>query len=139
MPASLCRIAVLLLVAIAPASAQDAAAPAPASASPADAIDPTPPGTLNPAPLPPLANPNSPSTPAKELFGRKLTPFPGPPRPIGAYADGCLAGAVPLPITGPSLASDAAVARPQLGHAATGFLHRAARRRTPRKPAGTGF
>ena len=44
----------------------------------------------------------SPSTPAKELFGRKLTPFPGPPRPIGSYADGCLAGAVPLPISGPS-------------------------------------
>ena len=91
---------VLLFAGSGPALAQDA--PAPAPASPADAIDPTPPGTLNPQPLPPLANPNSPSTPAKELFGRKLTPFPGPPRPIGSYADGCLAGAVPLPITGPS-------------------------------------
>ena len=43
-------------------------------------IDPTPPGSLNPKPLPPLKNPNAPSTPAKELFARKSTPFPGPPR-----------------------------------------------------------
>jgi penicillin-insensitive murein endopeptidase len=40
--------------------------------------------------------------PAKELFARKSTPFPGPPRSIGGYFDGCLAGAVPLPITGPT-------------------------------------
>src|SRR5262249_38743136 len=31
-------------------------------------IDPTPPGSLNPEPLPPLQNPGGPSTPAKELF-----------------------------------------------------------------------
>ncbi|MGC1750836.1 MAG: penicillin-insensitive murein endopeptidase, partial [Pseudolabrys sp.] len=65
-------------------------------------IDPTPPGSLNPKPLPPLKNPNAPSTPAKELFARKSTPFPGPPRSIGGYFDGCLAGGVPLPITGPT-------------------------------------
>jgi penicillin-insensitive murein DD-endopeptidase len=65
-------------------------------------IDPTPPGSLNPEPLPPLQNPDAPSTPAKELFARKSTPFPGPPRSIGGYFDGCLAGAVPLPITGPT-------------------------------------
>ena len=35
-------------------------------------------------------------------FARKLTPFPGPARSIGSYSDGCLGGAVPLPITGPS-------------------------------------
>src|SRR5205823_2069129 len=63
-------------------------------------IDPTPPGSLNPGPLPPLQNPDVPSTPAKELFARKSTPFPGQPRSIGGYFDGCLAGAVPLPITG---------------------------------------
>ena len=57
-------------------------------------IDPTPPGSLNPKPLPPLKNPDAPSTPAKELFARKSTPFPGPPRSIGGYFDGCLAGAV---------------------------------------------
>ena len=65
-------------------------------------IDPTPPGSLNPEPLPQLQNPDAPSTPAKELFARKSTPFPGPPRSIGGYFDGCLAGAVPLPITGPT-------------------------------------
>ena len=65
-------------------------------------IDPTPPGSLNPKPLPPLQNPDAPSTPAKELFARKSTPFPGPPRSVGGYFDGCLAGAVPLPITGPT-------------------------------------
>src|SRR5579862_9639367 len=42
-------------------------------------IDPTPAGSLNPEPLPPLQNPDAPSTPAKELFARKSTPFPGPP------------------------------------------------------------
>jgi penicillin-insensitive murein DD-endopeptidase len=65
-------------------------------------IDPTPPGSLNPEPLPPLRNPDAPSTPAKELFARKSTPFPGPPRSIGGYFDGCLSGAVSLPITGPT-------------------------------------
>jgi penicillin-insensitive murein DD-endopeptidase len=65
-------------------------------------IDPTPPGSLNPEPLPPLQNPDAPSTPAKELFARKSTPFPGPSRSIGGYFDGCLAGGVPLPITGPT-------------------------------------
>ena len=65
-------------------------------------IDPTPPGSLNPELLPPLQNPDAPSTLAKELFARKSTPFPGPPRSIGGYFDGCLAGGVPLPITGPT-------------------------------------
>jgi len=102
MLASLRLLCVLLAAGIAPALAQDAAAPAPAPAPDTDTLDPTPPGSLNPAPLPPLANPDSPSTPAKDLFGRKPTPFPGPPHAIGSYADGCLAGAVPLPITGPA-------------------------------------
>jgi penicillin-insensitive murein DD-endopeptidase len=64
--------------------------------------DPTPPGTLNPAPLPPLENPNAPNTPAKELFARKIEPLGGPARSIGGYADGCLSGGVALPITGPN-------------------------------------
>jgi penicillin-insensitive murein DD-endopeptidase len=91
------RIFALLLLA--------AAGPAVAQTGPVedtDTLDPTPPGTLNPEPLPPLANPDAPSTPAKELFARKPTPFPGPPLSIGAYSKGCLAGAQPLPITGPS-------------------------------------
>jgi penicillin-insensitive murein DD-endopeptidase len=91
----------LLVAGIAPALAQDASSPAPAPAQDSDTLDPIPPGTLNPAPLPPLANPNAPSTPARELFGRKPTPFPGPARSIGSYADGCLAGGEALPIDGP--------------------------------------
>ena len=42
-------------------------------------------GTLNPEPLPPLAKPDDPKTPAKELFGRKTTPAPLQTRTIGFY------------------------------------------------------
>jgi penicillin-insensitive murein endopeptidase len=59
-------------------------------------------GTLRPTPLPPLANPDSPKTLAKELFARKASPLPGIARSIGTYNNGCLAGAVELPITGPA-------------------------------------
>ena len=52
--------------------------------------------------LPPLQDSNSPKTQARELFARKTTPLPGPPQSIGSYADGCLAGAIALPITGSS-------------------------------------
>ncbi len=98
MRAPLLALAMLFVTALAPALAQDAAAPA----QDTDTRDPTPPGTLDPKPLPPLANPNSPTTPAKQLFGRKTEPLAGAPRSIGGYADGCLAGGVALPITGPS-------------------------------------
>ena len=37
-------------------------------------------GTLNPQPLPPLAHPEDPATPARELFGRKTGPAPPNPR-----------------------------------------------------------
>ena len=57
-------------------------------------------GTLDPKPLPPLANPNDPTLPARELFGRKTDPVSMPPRSIGFYSKGCLAGAVALPING---------------------------------------
>jgi penicillin-insensitive murein endopeptidase len=57
-------------------------------------------GTLNPQPLPPLAHPGDPATPAKELFGRKVTPASLAARSIGTYNRGCLAGAVALPING---------------------------------------
>jgi penicillin-insensitive murein endopeptidase len=40
-------------------------------------------GTLNPTPLPPLADPYSPKTPAEELFARKATPLRGAVRSIG--------------------------------------------------------
>ncbi len=59
-------------------------------------------GTLNPVPLPPLANPTDPAVAAKELFGRKSEPVPQAARAIGFYARGCLAGAIALPINGPT-------------------------------------
>jgi penicillin-insensitive murein DD-endopeptidase len=97
------RLLLLLLLAVGvPAQAQEqnpAQTPAQNPPQDPDTLDPTPPGSLNPVPLAPLLNPNA-STPAKDLFGRKPTPFPGPARSIGSYADGCLAGAVPLPIDG---------------------------------------
>jgi penicillin-insensitive murein endopeptidase len=105
MGASIMRASVgwllVLLAGAGPALAQ-AVTPHPSPVQDTDTLDPTPPGTLHPAPLPPLANPNAPSTPAKELFARKPQPLPGPAYSIGSYADGCLAGGVALPITGPS-------------------------------------
>jgi penicillin-insensitive murein endopeptidase len=57
-------------------------------------------GTLNPVPLPPLANPSDPTVAAKDLFGRKPEPVPMAARAIGFYARGCLAGAMALPVNG---------------------------------------
>jgi penicillin-insensitive murein endopeptidase len=57
-------------------------------------------GSLNPKPLPPLAHPDDPKTPAKELFGRRSTAAHLAPRTVGFYAKGCLAGGEPLPING---------------------------------------
>ena len=59
-------------------------------------------GTLDPQPLPPLAKPDDPSNPARELFGRKTTPAQLRPESIGFYAKGCLAGGEALPINGPT-------------------------------------
>src|SRR3954447_13862030 len=58
------------------------------------------PGTLDPKPLPPLANPDAPTTPAKELFGRAREAAPLAARAIGSYAKGCVAGATALPVDG---------------------------------------
>ena len=57
-------------------------------------------GSVNPAPLPPLANPQDPKVAAKDLFGRKLTPAPLAARAIGFYSRGCLAGGIALPVNG---------------------------------------
>jgi penicillin-insensitive murein endopeptidase len=57
-------------------------------------------GSVNPEPLPPLANPNDPALGAKQLFGRKVLPAAMPTRVIGFYAKGCIAGAEALPING---------------------------------------
>ena len=57
-------------------------------------------GSLHPKPLPPLAKPNDPATPAKELFGRKTAPASLSAQALGSYARGCVAGAVALPADG---------------------------------------
>src|ERR1700726_594682 len=57
-------------------------------------------GSVDPKPLPPLANPNDPKLGAKELFARKLLPAAMPTRVVGFYAKGCIAGAEQMPITG---------------------------------------
>lgn len=57
-------------------------------------------GSVNPKPLPPLANPNDPNLAAKELFARKLLPSKGPPHVIGSYTKGCIGGADQMPANG---------------------------------------
>jgi penicillin-insensitive murein DD-endopeptidase len=59
-------------------------------------------GTLDKPPLPPLDHPDAPATAARELFARKAKPAPLTARSIGFYSHGCLAGAVALPINGPT-------------------------------------
>ena len=51
-------------------------------------------------PLPPLAHPDDPKNPAKELFARKPQPANMEARSIGFYTRGCLAGGIALPING---------------------------------------
>jgi penicillin-insensitive murein DD-endopeptidase len=66
-----------------------------AFAGTAQAQDITPPGYR----LPPLAT-VTPTTPAKQLFGRKLTPANLDIGSIGFYAKGCLSNGMQLPATG---------------------------------------
>ena len=67
------------------------------AAAPAGAQDK---GSVNPKPLPPLANPDDPATPAKALFGRKTAPSAQQAKVVGFYAKGCLAGAEAVPYDG---------------------------------------
>ena len=57
-------------------------------------------GSVDPKPLPPLANPNDPKLGAKELFARKVLPTAMPTRVFGFYSHGCIAGAQALPLNG---------------------------------------
>jgi penicillin-insensitive murein DD-endopeptidase len=57
-------------------------------------------GSLNLKPLPPLAHPDDPKTPARELFARRPPAAAMESRTIGFYSKGCLAGGAALPITG---------------------------------------
>ena len=59
-------------------------------------------GSVDPKPLPALANPDDPSTPAKALFGRVPGPTGGPAHPYGSYAKGCFSGGQGLPWDGPT-------------------------------------
>ena len=59
-------------------------------------------GTLHPHPLPPLAHPDDPKNPAKQVFGREMTPTEAQARSIGFYSRGCMAGARALPLDGTS-------------------------------------
>ena len=77
----LAACAALLAAGTAPAAAQDR-------------------GTMDPKPMPPLADPANPHLPAKQVFGRVLDPSELQARSIGFYAKGCLAGAQALPING---------------------------------------
>src|SRR3984893_18631453 len=52
--------------------------------------------------LPPLAHPDDPKTPAKQLFGRIAAPTKEHAHVVGFYANGCLAGGTALPIDGPA-------------------------------------
>src|SRR6516165_10463789 len=116
---------IVLLAGIGPSLAQNGVRTDSSRAT--STIDNTPPGTLNPEPLPPLPNPNASDLPAKELFARKVTPLPGPVRPIGSYANGCLAGAVALPITGPTW-QVMRLSRDRMGNASARQLHQTTRR-----------
>ncbi len=80
-PIRFCCLALAAALAVFPALAQDK-------------------GTLNPQPLPALANPADPNLPAKQVFGRALTPTEAQVRSIGFYSRGCLAGARALPVDG---------------------------------------
>jgi penicillin-insensitive murein endopeptidase len=57
-------------------------------------------GTLDPKPLPPLPNPDDPKNPAKQVFGRVMSPTEAQTRSIGFYSRGCLTGAEALPLDG---------------------------------------
>ena len=57
---------------------------------------------MEPRRLPPLADPTNPGLPAKQVFGRETEPAAMEPHVYGFYAKGCVAGARPLPMDGPT-------------------------------------
>ncbi|MDP4595119.1 MAG: penicillin-insensitive murein endopeptidase [Beijerinckiaceae bacterium] len=59
-------------------------------------------GTLRPRALAPLTNPDDPSTPAKQLFGRARSAAPMSPQAVGFYSKGCLAGGKSIAMDGDS-------------------------------------
>ncbi len=75
-------------------------------------------GTVNPKPLPPLANPNDPHIGAKELFGRKVLPAAIAGARARLLRQGLHRGRRGAADQRRQLAGDAAVAQPQLGPSA---------------------
>lgn len=70
----------------------------PAAIAAAGALRAQEPGALEPKPLAPLARPDDPKTPAKELFARRALPARMEARSIGFYSRGCLAGGKALAV-----------------------------------------
>ena len=86
-------------------------------------------GPVNPKPLPPLAHPEDPANPAKEVFGRVQGPNSSAPHVIGFYAKGCVAGAEALPTDGDAWQVMRLSRNRNWGHPAMiGVLERLARR-----------
>src|ERR1700691_2519815 len=71
-------------------------------------------GSVDPKPSPALATPNDAKIGAKELFGRKVLPAAMPTQVIGFYSKGCIAGAQPLTINGPTWAGVRVARHPHL-------------------------
>jgi penicillin-insensitive murein DD-endopeptidase len=114
-PSPVPNAAATVTAAVSPAAEPDGAVreiPAPASAPAAAAIDPLsaeegtkPVQTVTIEPDPTLPQPGKPKRPliaAKTLFGAAKAPAQMPPKAIGTYARGCLAGGVALPSDGPA-------------------------------------
>ena len=72
-------------------------------------------GALEPAPLPPLANPGDPGLPAKQVFGRVMTPAEVQTRSIGFYSRGLPGGRGRAAGRRRQLAGHAPFAQPRLG------------------------
>jgi penicillin-insensitive murein endopeptidase len=86
-------------------------------------------GTLDPQPLPPLANPADPKLAAKLLFGRRSTPIKMTPQAIGFYSNGCMAGGKALEINGPTWQVMRLSRNRNWGHPnLIAFMHRLARK-----------
>src|ERR1700738_3304821 len=86
-------------------------------------------GTLETIGLPPLAHPEDPSTPAKQLFGRQVVPATLAARTIGFYSRGCLAGGQALAVNGPAWEGVRLSRHRNWGHPALlAFLERFARK-----------
>ena len=96
-------------------------------------------GTLDPNPLPPLADPADPKLPAKEVFGRVMTPLEAQARSIGFYSRGCLAGAKALPVEA-IVGARSPIAQPHVGQPGDDRLPRAVLAEGRRRRAsGTAF